>query len=227
MASEQREGRGRTDGRMDGWRRDGEGGTMLIIHPAQPHRRYPKQRSRPRVWPLVEGQEWGAHHRPINAKPGPQKAGPGLLIKESQTCASWSNFPNREGGCPGCPMARSRATFDRIPYVETVSLNFEGAAALRIPVGQAGPRVRWWKGRVFWPAGSTGREFKSSGWAGPGGPGLPGCVVAAGTGDPGFGGARLRGTGRIITNQRTLPSYKADPLIGCLLFLWIGDCGWN
>jgi hypothetical protein len=160
------------DGGMDGWRRDGEGGTMLIIHPAQPHRRYPKQRSRPRVWPLVEGQEWGAHHRPINAKPGPQKAGPGLLIKESQTCASWSNFPNREGGCPGCPMARSRATFDRIPYVETVSLNFEWAAALRIPVGQAGPRVRWWKGRVFWPAGSTGREFNSSGWACPGGPGL-------------------------------------------------------
>ena len=53
-----------------------------------------------------------------------KKPARGLLIKESQTCASWSNFPNREGGCPGCPMARSRATFDRIPYVETVSVYF-------------------------------------------------------------------------------------------------------
>lgn len=68
-----------------------------------------------------------------------KKPARGLLIKESQTCASWSNFPNREGGCPGCPMARSRATFDRIPYVETVSVNIEEERPYGSRPGRPGP----------------------------------------------------------------------------------------
>ena len=63
---------------------------------------------------------------------------------------SWSNFPNREGGCPGCPMARSRATFDRIPYVETVSAEIYRRSAPTDPAsGRPGPGSDWGGARIL------------------------------------------------------------------------------